>query len=393
MLLTLTKNYKKGFITKKFIAGLVLSVPLIITGIPSISMASTTISQPVEKSDNLLNLQKIGDQALNSMLKQQKKDFEGSTPLQHSDISKLTETDEAVLIYYSTTEVDKRKLQEFTYDIENFDVYTDEQGKSFVEAYVIRSFKFEGQEVLTQLGDDIKLEIKTTPSQLSKTSGVSIQNIAESPDKIQLTSNSAEAKNKDNTLTLDKFLDRYQEEVDKEPVSMFKNKEDLKMELQTTQALASYSYYGTSAASYARKYALSPNTASYKYYSGEDCTNFISQSIKAGGMPNFTEWKPYTDAWVNAGAFRDYIRQSGGILMSTVTDDYAHAFLGDVYHYDYRNKFFLNSPDGWMDHTAIVTAFANPKILVSYHSTNRLNVTREFFTSVEGGDRFLSDIK
>ncbi|WP_061809013.1 amidase domain-containing protein [Rossellomorea vietnamensis] len=383
---------------KKFIVGLVLSVPLIVTGIPSLSMASTTISQPVEKAENQLNLQKIGEKALDKMLKQQKKDFEGSNPLLNSDISKLTETDEAVLIYYGTTEVDKRKLQEFTYDIQNFEVYTDEQGKSYVEAYVIRSFKFEGQDVLTQLGDDIKLEIKVPSSQLNKTSKMSetsIQNIAESPDNIQLSSNTAEAKNKDNTLTLDKFLERYQEEVDKEPISIVQDKEDLKMELQNSPSLAaaSYSYYGTNAAAYARKYALSPNTASYKYYSGEDCTNFVSQSIKAGGMPNFTDWKAYTDAWVNAGAFRDYIRQSGGILMSTVTDDYAHAFLGDVYHYDYRNKYFLNSPDGWMDHTAIVTAFANPKILVSYHSTNRLNVTREFFTSVEGGVRYLSDIK
>lgn len=80
--------------------------------------------------------------------------------------------------------------------------------------------------------------------------------------------------------------------------------------------------------------------------------------------------------------------------MSTVTDAYGNAYLGDVYHYDTRNKYFVSNPDGWMEHTAIVTR-KDPdtrKVYVSYHTTNRLNVTREYYTSVEGGDRFLSHI-
>lgn len=40
-------------------------------------------------------------------------------------------------------------------------------------------------------------------------------------------------------------------------------------------------YSGTSAATYANKYATSPNGAYYHYT--DDCTNFVSQSMRAGG--------------------------------------------------------------------------------------------------------------
>lgn len=38
------------------------------------------------------------------------------------------------------------------------------------------------------------------------------------------------------------------------------------------------------AASYAERYAEFPNLNEYPYYSGNDCTNFVSQALSAGGM-------------------------------------------------------------------------------------------------------------
>lgn len=38
------------------------------------------------------------------------------------------------------------------------------------------------------------------------------------------------------------------------------------------------------AASYAERYAESPNMNEYPYYMGNDCTNFVSQALNAGGM-------------------------------------------------------------------------------------------------------------
>ncbi|CAG7839050.1 amidase domain-containing protein [Clostridium haemolyticum] len=42
---------------------------------------------------------------------------------------------------------------------------------------------------------------------------------------------------------------------------------------------------------YAKKYALKPNTWEYPYFEDNDCANFISQVLRAGGMPQEgTSW-------------------------------------------------------------------------------------------------------
>jgi|GEM_PF-1519695 len=43
-------------------------------------------------------------------------------------------------------------------------------------------------------------------------------------------------------------------------------------------------YNASDAVSYAKKYATSYNTSEYPKYSGEDCTNFVSQCLYAGGI-------------------------------------------------------------------------------------------------------------
>lgn len=51
-------------------------------------------------------------------------------------------------------------------------------------------------------------------------------------------------------------------------------------------SVAAYaSYSGSTAASYAQQYALVGNKATYPAYIGEDCTNFVSQCLFAGGIP------------------------------------------------------------------------------------------------------------
>ena len=57
-------------------------------------------------------------------------------------------------------------------------------------------------------------------------------------------------------------------------------------------------YDRNSAVSYALQYALDPNS-SYIYYQGDDCTNFISQCLRAGGAKNdFNRTHPW---WYNNG--------------------------------------------------------------------------------------------
>ncbi|MEK5083152.1 amidase domain-containing protein [Bacillus sp. FSL H8-0515] len=407
---------------KELLASLVLCLslsPLVSTN----EVFAATTNKDAKEKVSITN--EIGYEKVKDMLEQQKYDFEHNTPLAHPKESKLTDSDEGVLLYSALSKVDKQKFHEFTYDID--DVKTSEKNnKLIVEAYITRNFVFGVDKVTTSLGDNIKLEIPKTAgsdkpsSQSTNTSNLSLSQVKNSSKQLNVTQlnnsskqlNVTQLNNSSSTLQyendeeyssdvkLDEFLKNYKQEVkndDKEevksenkPVSMSFNAANSNQ--LTMMATSVKGYSGYAAKKYADKYALKPNK-NYKYYKDKDCTNFVSQALRAGRMPYFKEWKPYTDAWVNAGAFRSYILKAGGIKMKTVSDTYSNVALGDVYHYDYHNKIGLRYADGWMDHTAIVTSRENYKIYVSYHSTNRHNVPREYVTSKEGGKRYVSSIR
>ncbi|MEC1682480.1 amidase domain-containing protein [Bacillus mojavensis] len=406
---------------KELLASLVLCLSLSPLVSTNEVFAATTNKEAKEKV-SITN--EIGYEKVKDMLEQQKYDFEHNTPLAHPKESKLTDSDEGVLLYSALSKVDKQKFHEFTYDID--DVKTSEKNnKLIVEAYITRNFVFGVEKVTTSLGDNIKLEIPKTASdkpssQSTNTSNLSLSEVKNSSNQLNVIPlnnsskqlNVTQLNNSSSTLQyendeeystdvkLDEFLKNYKQEVkndDKEevksenkPVSM--NFNAVNSNQLTAIPLSVKGYSGWAAKKYADKYALKPNK-NYKYYKDKDCTNFVSQALRAGRMPYFKEWKPYTDAWVNAGAFRSYILKAGGIKMKTVSDTYSNVGLGDVYHYDYHNKIGLRRADGWMDHTAIVTSRANTKLYVSYHSTNRHNVPREYVTSKEGGKRYVSSIR
>lgn len=56
-------------------------------------------------------------------------------------------------------------------------------------------------------------------------------------------------------------------------------------------------YDREAAKSYAENYALTPNTKEYPYFPEDDCTNFVSQVLKAGGLEeDGTEWTDF-ESW------------------------------------------------------------------------------------------------
>ncbi|QGU96653.1 hypothetical protein GOM49_17535 [Clostridium bovifaecis] len=57
---------------------------------------------------------------------------------------------------------------------------------------------------------------------------------------------------------------------------------------------------------YAEKYALTPNTAQYPYFQNDDCANFISQVLKAGGMEEVGEkWDRFESWFCNTKNYKD----------------------------------------------------------------------------------------
>ncbi|KAB1990710.1 MULTISPECIES: amidase domain-containing protein [Streptomyces] len=131
-------------------------------------------------------------------------------------------------------------------------------------------------------------------------------------------------------------------------------------------------------AAYAAKYWKNYNPA-YPNFNGEgaggDCTNFVSQSLKAGGwkhvpgyVNDFHKW--FGNADIQSDSFVGVNEFSWFALSSKRVTSLANVYqadIGDVVQVDF-NK------DGSKDHTMIVT-YRSPQGVpyLSYHSTNTYN--------------------
>lgn len=135
-----------------------------------------------------------------TVLEQQKADFLNNTPLAHTNLSKLSKGDEAVLIFLSTTKVDKIQLNSFKYNISDVKVYLENQ-KNYAEAYVTRTFNFGKSGLETGLGDQLVLEIPSYVDDQSKSISSSKLTIKSNPNA--------------NNVSFDEFLANYKEEVEK----------------------------------------------------------------------------------------------------------------------------------------------------------------------------------
>lgn len=77
---------------------------------------------------------------------------------------------------------------------------------------------------------------------------------------------------------------------------------------QYTSNPTSCSYHGSSC-------DIMQNTAyyntSYNAYEHNDCANYVSQALKAGGLGTNTTWKPYTYAWIRVSNLKSYLSNNG----------------------------------------------------------------------------------
>lgn len=147
-------------------------------------------------------------------------------------------------------------------------------------------------------------------------------------------------------------------------------------------------YDREAAAAYARRWATSYNSA-YKQFTN-DCTNFISQALYAGGWTftgsEFsrtanTTWyygslsQSYT--WAGAHNHWNFHRESG---RSWIAEKSEWMIIGEPMSIDFTG-------DGHIDHTVIITqvdSYNNQ--YVSYHTNNTLNKPLTyFFTNYPGG--------
>lgn len=152
-----------------------------------------------------------------------------------------------------------------------------------------------------------------------------------------------------------------------------------------------YSYNRTAAKNYANQW-WGPNNSNYNpaYPScnccGGDCTNFVSQCLKAGGWTTNTTWKsgsscPNTSsAWKYGPSWINYAINSGRVYAACYPDN--ALLIGDVMQIDWEGN-------GSLDHTLIVTnrTVVNGvvKIYLSAHNTNQNNRISTYFPGTHYG--------
>lgn len=143
-------------------------------------------------------------------------------------------------------------------------------------------------------------------------------------------------------------------------------------EMEDAAERGGFEYNRLKAVQYAEKWWNSYNPAYKKFH--VDCTNFISQCLKAGGAPMrgypnrgqgwWMQNSSWSYSWSVAHSFRMYLGRSKTGLKAIEVRNAAELQLGDVICYDFQG-------DGRFDHTTIVTAkddYGMP--LVNAHTSN-----------------------
>jgi hypothetical protein len=146
-------------------------------------------------------------------------------------------------------------------------------------------------------------------------------------------------------------------------------------------------YNRISAANYAIKHALEPNKE-YKYFQsigegGGDCTNFVSQCLKAGGAPmNYNNLRPWwydkkmekaSICWAVAHSLYWYLKinKNANRIKGREVEDVRELEIGDLIFYeDHQNIIFHSTII-----TSFIVTFGNKEPLISQHTFNQLNAT------------------
>ncbi|WP_270584024.1 amidase domain-containing protein [Bacillus smithii] len=143
-------------------------------------------------------------------------------------------------------------------------------------------------------------------------------------------------------------------------------------EMEDAAERGGFEYNRLKAVQYAERWWNSYNPAYKKFH--VNCTNFISQCLKAGGAPMrgypnrgqgwWMQNGSWSYSWSVAHSFRMYLGRSKTGLKANEVCNAAELQLGDVICYDFQG-------DGRFDHTTIVTAkddYGMP--LVNAHTSN-----------------------
>ena len=118
--------------------------------------------------------------------------------------------------------------------------------------------------------------------------------------------------------------------------------------------------------------AGAPYNGAYRSWGSEDCTNFISQALRAGG------WQDANGLWFDNGSWwYNSLNQTHTWINAQAWSMFAPSrtnSLGNVWDLRYADVLQMDfSKDGTKDHTMLVTAWNSSQIYLTYHSIDTKN--------------------
>lgn len=191
-----------------------------------------------------------------------------------------------------------------------------------------------------------------------------------------LNANNDEISQNTKNEMLNEFKDNFTTELEQ-------HNNEIKLEQQYATAKVANTYDGADASRYALKYALDYNKNYADFNSsGGDCTNFISQCLKAGGISQHIGtaysgdcwfYKTSTNrssTWTGAEQFRKYITGSSSKIKMSVSD-WGNVENGDIIQ-------LMSGGNAY--HSLIISGVAysssgRSDLLVCCHSTDRRHVS------------------
>ncbi|MFV0633464.1 amidase domain-containing protein [Demequina sp.] len=140
---------------------------------------------------------------------------------------------------------------------------------------------------------------------------------------------------------------------------------------------------------YARKYALTPNRY-YRTYTS-DCTNFVSQAVRAGGWSFKNGWYRSNGAWYYSSTGVTSFTWAGAEnwfrfarveskRAKTITR-FSQVVPGDIIQVKFKGKSNIG-------HSMVVTGVSKGEIYVSYHSSNKRDVKFSAFDATYTGEQY-----
>lgn len=131
-------------------------------------------------------------------------------------------------------------------------------------------------------------------------------------------------------------------------------------------------FSGEATGNYAIRFAFDYNNQFYRY--DNDCTNFASQALFAGGLPLTSLWKPDSVSWIRADGLYQYLINPSKKL-ADLKGDQRDLKVGDIIAVDWTiGRFDIDGQDGIIDHMMVVSEVqSDGRVRVSYHSNNIRN--------------------